>query len=38
VTRRAIKEIEGKDIEDVSEYLDHTTENMQKWSIYIRKY
>ncbi len=38
VTRRAIKEIEGKDIEDVSEYLDHTTEKYAKMVDIIRKY
>jgi len=38
ITRRAIKEIEGKDIEDVSEYLDHTSEKYAKMIEWIRKY
>ena len=37
VARRAIKAIEGKDVEDVSEYLDHTTEKYQKMVDWIRK-
>ncbi|MCK4538802.1 MAG: amidophosphoribosyltransferase [Candidatus Krumholzibacteria bacterium] len=35
--RRAIKDIEGKDIEDISEYLDHTTEKYAKMIEWIRK-
>jgi len=35
--RRAIKALEGKDLEDVSEYLDHTTEKHQKMVEWIRK-
>ena len=38
ITRRAIKEIEGKDIEDVSEYLDHTSTKYAKMIEWIRKY
>jgi len=38
ITRRAIKEIEGKDIEDVSEYLDHTSPKYEKMIEWIRKY
>lgn len=35
--RRAIKDIEGKDIEDVSEYTDHTTEKYKKMVDWIKK-
>jgi amidophosphoribosyltransferase len=35
--RRAIKALEGKDQEDVSEYLDHTTEKYQDMVEWIRK-
>ncbi|MBU8922566.1 MAG: amidophosphoribosyltransferase [Bacteroidales bacterium] len=35
--RRAIRDIEGKDIEDISEYLDHTTEKYAKMIEWIRK-
>ena len=38
ITRRAIREIEGHDIEDVSEYLDPTTEKYKKMIEWIRKY
>jgi amidophosphoribosyltransferase len=37
IARRAIREIEGKDIEDVSEYLDPTTEKYKKMVEWIRK-
>ena len=37
VTRRAIKEIEGRDIEDVSEYTDYKTEKYAKMIEWIRK-
>jgi len=35
--RRAIRDIEGKDIEDISEYLDATTEKYQQMIEWIRK-
>ncbi len=35
--RKAIKDIEGKDIEDVSEYVDHTTEKYKKMVKWIEK-
>ncbi|MBU0759236.1 MAG: amidophosphoribosyltransferase [Candidatus Omnitrophica bacterium] len=35
--RKAIKDIEGKDIEDVSEYTDHTTEKYKKMVKWIEK-
>lgn len=35
--RKAIKSIEGKDIEDVSEYVDHTTEKYKKMVEWIKK-
>ncbi|MFA5388825.1 MAG: amidophosphoribosyltransferase [Candidatus Omnitrophota bacterium] len=35
--RKAIKEIEGRDIEDVSEYIDHTTKKYHKMVEWIRK-
>ncbi len=35
--RKAIKEIEGHDIEDVSEYVDHTSEKYQKMVDWITK-
>ncbi len=35
--RKAIKSIEGKDIEDVSEYVDHTTEKYKKMIEWIQK-
>jgi len=35
--RRAMKAIEGKDIEDVSEYVDHTTEKYRKMVEWIQK-
>ncbi len=35
--RRAIKALEGKDLDDVSEYLDHTTEKHQNMVEWIRK-
>ena len=38
ITRRAIREIEGHDIDDVSEYLDPTTEKYAKMIEWIRKY
>jgi amidophosphoribosyltransferase len=38
ITRKAIKEIEGKDIEDISEYLDHTTEKYAQMIEWLRKY
>jgi amidophosphoribosyltransferase len=38
ITRRAIREIEGHDIEDVSEYLDPTSEKYKKMIEWIRKY
>lgn len=38
ITRRAIREIEGSDIEDISEYLDPTTEKYAKMIEWIRKY
>ncbi|MFH2138697.1 MAG: amidophosphoribosyltransferase [Candidatus Omnitrophota bacterium] len=37
VARRAIRDIEGKDIEDVSEYIDHTTEKYEKMMDWIAK-
>lgn len=37
VARRAIKDMEGKDIEDVSAYTDHTTEKYKKMVEWIRK-
>ena len=38
ITRRAIREIEGHDIDDVSEYLNPTTEKYAKMLEWIRKY
>ncbi len=38
ITRRAIREIEGHDIEDVSQYLDPSTEKYKKMIEWIRKY
>ncbi len=35
--RKAIKSLEGHDIEDVSEYVDHTTEKYRKMVEWIRK-
>ena len=35
--RKAIKDIEGRDIENVSEYIDHTTKKHQKMVEWIRK-
>ena len=35
--RKAIKDIEGHDIEDVSEYIDHATKKYQKMVEWIRK-
>ena len=35
--RKAIKDIEGHDIEDVSEYINHTTKKYQKMIEWIRK-
>jgi len=35
--RKAIKDIEGRDIEDVSEYIDSTTKKYQKMVEWIRK-
>ncbi len=35
--RKAIFDLEGNDIEDVSEYVDHTTEKYQKMLEWIRK-
>jgi len=35
--RKAIKSIEGKDIDDVSEYVDHTTEKYKKMVEWIQK-
>ena len=35
--RKAIKSIEGKDIKDVSEYVDHSTEKYKKMVEWIRK-
>jgi len=35
--RKAIKSIEGKDIEDVSEYVDHTTKKYKKMVEWIKK-
>lgn len=35
--RRAIRDIEGKDIEDISEYVDHTTEKYRKMVEWIAK-
>jgi len=35
--RRAIKDIEGKDIKDVSKYTDHTTEEYKKMVKWIEK-
>jgi amidophosphoribosyltransferase len=35
VARRAIRELEGKDIEDVSAYLDHTTDQYRKMNDWI---
>ncbi|MDD5020775.1 MAG: amidophosphoribosyltransferase [Endomicrobiaceae bacterium] len=37
VTRRAIKEIEGKDIENIDKYLDYTTPQYAKMIEWIRK-
>ena len=37
VARKAIKDIEGKDIEDVSEYCDHKTEKYKKMVDWIKK-
>jgi len=36
-TRKAIKALEGKDIEDVSEYLDHNSEKYKKMIDWIAK-
>jgi amidophosphoribosyltransferase len=36
-TRRAIKALEGRDIEDVSEYIDHTTEKHRRMVDWIAK-
>lgn len=35
--RRAIKDIEGKDIEDVSKYIDHNTKEYKKMVEWIKK-
>jgi amidophosphoribosyltransferase len=35
--RRAIRAIEGRDIEDVSEYIDHRTEKYYRMVEWIRK-
>ena len=35
--RKAIKDVEGKDIEDVSEYMDHTTPQYKKMVEWIKK-
>lgn len=35
--RKAIRSIEGRDIDDVSEYVDHTTEKYRKMVEWIRK-
>jgi amidophosphoribosyltransferase len=35
--RRAIRDLEGKDIEDVSAYLDHTSADYKKMIEWIRK-
>lgn len=35
--RKAIRDIEGHDIEDVSEYIDHTTEKYERMIEWIRK-
>jgi amidophosphoribosyltransferase len=35
--RKAIKDIEGRDIEDVSEYVDHTTKKYKKMVEWIEK-
>jgi len=35
--RKAIKSLEGKDVEDVSEYLDHTTKKYQKMVDWIAR-
>lgn len=37
VARKAIKSIEGRDIEDVSEYIDHTTDKYKKMIDWIAK-
>ncbi|MFC1510296.1 amidophosphoribosyltransferase [Candidatus Omnitrophota bacterium] len=37
IARRAIKELEGKDLEDISEYLDDTTLKYQKMIDWIAK-
>ena len=37
IARKAIKEIEGKDLEDVSEYLDHKNPKYQKMIDWIAK-
>lgn len=37
VARRAIKDIEGQDVEDVSEYLDHNSIKYKKMVEWIRK-
>lgn len=37
VARKAIKAIEGRDVEDVSEYIDHTTEKYKKMIDWIAK-
>ncbi|MFH1783693.1 MAG: amidophosphoribosyltransferase [bacterium] len=37
VARRAIKDMEGKDIEDISEYLDEKSEKYKKMIEWIRK-
>ena len=35
--RKAIKDVEGRDVEDVSEYTDHTSEKYKKMIEWIRK-
>jgi amidophosphoribosyltransferase len=37
IARRAIREIEGKDVEDISAYFDHTTPQYKKMVEWIRK-
>jgi amidophosphoribosyltransferase len=37
VARRAIQNLEGRDIEDVSEYIDYTTEKYRRMEEWITK-
>ena len=37
VARKAIKELEGRDVEDVSEYIDHNSEKYKKMVAWIAK-